>query len=93
MEIESGPFQRRVSLAEASTPTRAEANYERGLLTIVLPLAPEAARRPGLDRARREARANMSELAQEIVDDEEEIEVPSMLPVLPLKETVVFPQS
>jgi ATP-dependent Lon protease len=35
----------------------------------------------------------VSELEQEIVVDEEEIEVPSTLPVLPLKETVVFPQS
>ena len=35
----------------------------------------------------------MSELEQELVVDEEEIEVPSTLPVLPLKETVVFPQS
>ncbi len=35
----------------------------------------------------------MSELEQEIVVDEQEIEVPSTLPVLPLKETVVFPQS
>ncbi len=35
----------------------------------------------------------MSELEPEIVVDEQEIEVPSTLPVLPLKETVVFPQS
>jgi ATP-dependent Lon protease len=35
----------------------------------------------------------MSELEQEIVVDDHEIEVPGTLPVLPLKETVVFPQS
>jgi ATP-dependent Lon protease len=35
----------------------------------------------------------VSELEQEIVVDEQEIEVPSTLPVLPLKEMVVFPQS
>ena len=35
----------------------------------------------------------MSELEQEVTVAEEEIEVPSVLPVLPLKETVVFPQS
>src|SRR5262245_15388945 len=35
----------------------------------------------------------MSELQPEITIDESEIEVPSTLPVLPLKETVVFPQS
>jgi ATP-dependent Lon protease len=35
----------------------------------------------------------MSELEQDVTVAEEEIEVPSVLPVLPLKETVVFPQS
>jgi ATP-dependent Lon protease len=35
----------------------------------------------------------VSELEQELVLDGEEIEVPSILSVLPLKETVVFPQS
>jgi len=39
MEIEYGPFQRRVSLAEDVDPDRAEAHYERGQLTIVMPLA------------------------------------------------------
>jgi HSP20 family protein len=39
MEIEYGPFQRRVSLAEDVDPDAAEAGYERGLLTVVLPLA------------------------------------------------------
>jgi HSP20 family protein len=39
MEIEYGPFQRRVTLAEDVDPAGAEATYERGLLTVVLPLA------------------------------------------------------
>jgi HSP20 family protein len=39
MEIEYGPFQRRVALAEDVDPAAAEATYERGLLTVVLPLA------------------------------------------------------
>jgi HSP20 family protein len=39
MEIEYGPFQRRVSLAENVDPRAAEATYERGLLRILLPLA------------------------------------------------------
>jgi HSP20 family protein len=39
MEIEYGSFQRRVSLAEDVDPDAAEAVYERGLLTVVLPLA------------------------------------------------------
>ena len=39
MELEYGPFQRRVSLAEDVDPDSAEAHYERGQLTIVMPLA------------------------------------------------------
>ena len=39
MEIEYGPFQRRVVLAEDVDPDGAEARYDRGQLTIVLPLA------------------------------------------------------
>jgi HSP20 family protein len=39
MEIEYGPFQRRVTLAEDVDPAGGEATYERGLLTVVLPLA------------------------------------------------------
>ena len=44
MEIEYGPFQRRIQLAEDVDPSGARRRrYERGLLTVVLPLAPEAA--------------------------------------------------
>jgi HSP20 family protein len=39
MEIEYGPFQRRIALAENVDPATAEARYENGLLTIVMPLA------------------------------------------------------
>ena len=43
LEIDYGPFQRRIPLAEEVDPEGVTASYERGLLTIVLPLA----RRPG----------------------------------------------
>jgi HSP20 family protein len=39
MEIEYGPFCRRVSLAEDVDPEQAQAHYEGGQLRIVLPLA------------------------------------------------------
>jgi HSP20 family protein len=39
MEIDYGPFERRVSLGEAVDADAAEARYERGFLTVVLPLA------------------------------------------------------
>lgn len=39
MEIEYGPFQRRIALAEDVDPAAGEATYDRGLLRVVLPLA------------------------------------------------------
>jgi HSP20 family protein len=40
MEIDYGPFQRRIQLPEAVDADAANARYERGLLTVELPLAP-----------------------------------------------------
>ncbi|MGZ4258681.1 MAG: Hsp20/alpha crystallin family protein [Gaiellaceae bacterium] len=45
MELEYGPFERRISLAEPVDTTKASANYERGLLTVVLPVAAKAPKR------------------------------------------------
>jgi HSP20 family protein len=42
MEIEYGAFQRRLELDEEIDPTLATATYDRGMLKIVLPLAPQA---------------------------------------------------
>jgi HSP20 family protein len=42
MEIDHGPFQRRVEFAENVDPAQARAEYRRGLLTISLPLAGRA---------------------------------------------------
>ena len=39
MEIDYGPFQRRLPLPEAVDPSGARADYQRGLLTITLPIA------------------------------------------------------
>ncbi len=39
MEIDYGPFQRRIDLAEEIDPSRAEARYDAGMLRIELPLA------------------------------------------------------
>jgi HSP20 family molecular chaperone IbpA len=55
MEIEYGPFQRRIELGEEVDPAAATASYDRGMLRITLPLAtrtqaqgsiPIAVRRP-----------------------------------------------
>jgi HSP20 family protein len=40
MEIEYGPFQRQITFAEDIDPDEAAATYERGILTIQLPIAP-----------------------------------------------------
>jgi HSP20 family protein len=42
MEIEYGPFERRIALSEPVDPARARATYRRGLLTIVLPVAEQS---------------------------------------------------
>jgi HSP20 family protein len=39
LEIEHGPFERRIRLPEDVDPEGATATYERGLLTVVLPIA------------------------------------------------------
>ena len=40
MEIDYGPFQRQITLAEDVDPEQATATYERGMLTVRLPIAP-----------------------------------------------------
>jgi HSP20 family molecular chaperone IbpA len=39
MEIEYGPFQRRIPLDEPVDTSAATARYEHGMLTVVLPIA------------------------------------------------------
>jgi HSP20 family protein len=43
IEIDYGPFKRRLALGEGLDTTAAEATYEQGLLTIVLPLRQRSA--------------------------------------------------
>jgi HSP20 family protein len=45
MEIDYGPFQRQITLSEDVDPEGASATYERGILTIKLPIAPRPAPR------------------------------------------------
>ena len=42
LEIEYGPFQRRIQLDEPIDPSAATARYENGMLIVVLPIAPQA---------------------------------------------------
>ena len=45
LEIDYGPFQRQITLAEDVDPEAASATYERGTLTVRLPIAPRPAPR------------------------------------------------
>jgi HSP20 family protein len=47
MELDFGPFQRRVALPEPVDPEQARAEYRRGLLTVSLPIV---AREPKTER-------------------------------------------
>ena len=49
MEIDHGPFLRRIPLSEPIDVERIEAAYDRGLLTVVLPVATPARRRVRVD--------------------------------------------
>lgn len=42
LEIEYGPFQRKVLLSQDVDPERATATYERGILRVALPIAQKA---------------------------------------------------
>lgn len=44
LEIEYGPFQRRIPLDEPVDPDTATARYEHGMLTVVLPIVPQPPR-------------------------------------------------
>jgi HSP20 family protein len=45
MEIDYGPFQRQITLSVDIDPEEAAATYERGILTVRLPIAPRPAPR------------------------------------------------
>ena len=45
MEIDYGPFQRQITLAENVDPEEARATYERGILTVRLPIVQRPAPR------------------------------------------------
>jgi HSP20 family protein len=45
LEIEYGPFQRRIALDEPVDTAAATARYERGMLTVELPIAPKPAKK------------------------------------------------
>jgi HSP20 family protein len=55
MEIDYGPFQRQITLAENVDPEEATATYERGILTVRLPIVPRPAPRESVSITVRKA--------------------------------------
>ena len=51
MEMDYGPFQRQITLDEDIDPEDAVATYERGILTVRLPIAPRPAPRESVSIA------------------------------------------
>jgi HSP20 family protein len=56
MEIDYGPFQRQITLDEDIDPEGAAATYDRGILTVRLPIAPRPAPRESVSIAVRASR-------------------------------------
>jgi HSP20 family protein len=51
MELDYGPFQRQITLSDDIDPEQATATYERGILTVQLPIAPRPAPRESVSIA------------------------------------------
>ena len=100
IEIEHGPFQREIQLGVDVVADQARATYEDGILRVELPVAGAAggaarcrsrratkkARRSREDRGRREPETRSTRSPRTRA-------CPDALPVLPLKETVAFPNT
>ena len=94
MEIDYGPFERRISLDEPVDTAAATARYEHGMLTIELPIvetAPQQTRVAIVVGTRGATRESATSVEEQL--EQGDVEIPAVLPVLPLKETVVFPES
>ena len=96
LEIEHGPFRRVVALGADVDADAARATYEDGILTVELPIvAARAARAPSpieradgeLDDRDRDARRRREDVALGAPP------LPDALPVLPLRDTVTFPDT
>jgi HSP20 family protein len=51
MELDYGPFQRQITLSDDIDPERATATYERGILAVQLPIAPQPSPRESVSIA------------------------------------------
>ncbi len=101
IEIESGPFQREIQLGVEVVAAEARATYEDGVLRIEVPLVAARAGSPGPDRRSRDRRERRAGAVIEVVQGGPETlgdpapiqHLPELLPVLPLREMVAFPNT
>ena len=84
LEIERGPFRRVVALGAEVDADAANATYEDGILTVELPL---------LRPARLAHRPDSRDRAVSAVEGEVPEGLPDKLPVLPLRDTVTYPDT
>ena len=97
LEIQHGPFRRVISLGADVDADAAKATYEDGVLTVELPISAPAGRPHGADPPRGRGRA-VIEIATPGAGGEEVAmgaapPLPGALPVLPLRDTVTFPDT
>src|SRR5262249_33993470 len=101
LEIPTGPFRRVVELQVEVDAEKASATYEDGVLRIELPLRDpeETTRRGPIGRGEMELMEGspVLEVGDVPVDIEEAVRtdqpLPEALPVLPLRETVTYPET
>ena len=87
MEIDYGPFQRQVTLAEDVDPEQATATYRARDSHDHAPDRAEA----GAERKCPDPSEDVMTELLSAKSEQDELSFPATLPVLPLKETVVFP--
>ena len=96
VELDYGPFERRIPVGDDIAADGSEATYDRGLLTVVLPVLRRTSTTPS-DSLHRGRQAAMSEPAEEPealeIPPPVEADVPPILPVLPLRDAVVYPDA
>ena len=90
MERAAGPFERLVELPDEPDPDGAAASYADGLLTLEIPRRPAIAAPDDPDPPGPERGEEVNGMADETANADA-VQIPDLLPVLPLKDVVLFP--
>ena len=95
LEIDFGPFRRVIPLGADVVAEQANATYRDGILRVELPLVAARGRAPSRSTSREDARRDRDRHAGRAARGRgrRARELPATLPVLPLRETVPFPDA